>query len=69
MNKYVKFSWEGNQDSTEGVATFTVLEMPQSRVPFPTFKEAHDVYLRMEKIEQMAFEDGRTSIKNQIKTL
>lgn len=69
MNNYVKFSWEGSQESTAGIATFTVLEMPQSRIPFPSFKDAHDVYLRMEKIAQMAFEDGRSSIKNQIKAL
>jgi hypothetical protein len=70
MNKeYVKFSWEGSTETKEGLCIFTVIGSPRLEVPLCSFTQAAEIFMRMESISKMAYQDGRESIKKEIEVL
>lgn len=69
MNEYVKFEWKGSQEVENGVAIFTVLECERLEVELTHFGVAHQVFKRMQKIAEMAYDDGRQNIKNLVMKL
>lgn len=69
IDRYVKFEWKGSQEVENGVAVFTVLESERLEVELTHFGAAHALFKRMEKVANMAFQDGQQDIKQKVKNL
>jgi hypothetical protein len=70
MNKeYVKFSWVGTTESKDGFACFTVVGSPKLEIQLDSFTQAAEIFMRMESISKMAYQDGRDDLKQEIKNL
>ena len=66
---YVRFEWKGSQKVENGVAIFTVLECERLEVELTHFGVAHQIFKRMQKIAEMAYEDGRENVKELVRKL
>ena len=69
MKEYVKFSWIGTTESKDGFACFTVVGSPKLEIKLDSFTQAAEIFMRMEYISKMAYQDGRESIKKEIEVL
>lgn len=69
MKEYVKFSWIGTTESKDGVACFTVIGSPRLEVQLDSFTQAAEIFMRMESISKMAYQDGRLDLKQEVNYL
>jgi len=71
ISRYASMQWRGSTDpdNATGTAVFTVLTHERFEVPLPSFKHAHQLFERLTSIAEMAYEDGRASIKQQVSQL
>jgi hypothetical protein len=71
VQEYVVFSWEASTEANNksGIAVFDFLERPVIKATFPSFQDAWELYQSMVAIADMAYADGRLSIKKQIEKL
>ena len=69
MKEYVKFSWVGTTESKDGFACFTVVGSPKLELKLDSFTQAAEIFMRMEAISKMAYQDGREDLKQEVGSL